>query len=98
MPPPLLLDPGTRPGARSEDPFGIRERCSWERWPLAGIRLRQDERRADSTLIALTGYGQGGDFERSRAAGFDPHLVKPVDVAQLEKLLRSADGSIDGEP
>lgn len=35
------------------------------------------------TLIALTGYGQTRDREQSRAAGFDAHWVKPVDVATL---------------
>lgn len=39
-------------------------------------------------LIAVTGWGQAEDKERSRAAGFDHHLTKPVDVDQLEKLLR----------
>ena len=34
-------------------------------------------------LIALTGYGQEHDRARSRAAGFDLHLVKPVDIRQL---------------
>jgi CheY-like chemotaxis protein len=44
-------------------------------------------------LVALTGYGQTLDRERSRAAGFDEHLVKPV---VLENLLRAiARGSPD---
>ncbi|HVI02028.1 MAG TPA: response regulator, partial [Enhygromyxa sp.] len=34
-------------------------------------------------LIAVTGYGQEHDRERSRAAGFDRHLIKPVAAAQL---------------
>jgi PAS domain S-box-containing protein len=34
-------------------------------------------------LIAATGYGQQGDRERSRAAGFDHHLVKPIDLDML---------------
>lgn len=34
-------------------------------------------------LVALTGYGQTKDFERSKAAGFDMHLVKPVPLAAL---------------
>jgi signal transduction histidine kinase len=38
-------------------------------------------------LIALTGYGQPQDLERSRAAGFDAHLVKPVNLAALEKAI-----------
>ena len=34
-------------------------------------------------LIALTGYGQEEDRRRSREAGFDHHLVKPVDLDRL---------------
>lgn len=40
-------------------------------------------------LIAITGYGQESDRERTRAAGFDAHLVKPVDMEVPEGLLRS---------
>jgi PAS domain S-box-containing protein len=40
-------------------------------------------------LIALTGYGQEEDRRRSFEAGFDHHLVKPVDLATLEGLLRT---------
>lgn len=39
------------------------------------------------TIIALTGWGQEGDRERSRVAGCDGHLVKPVSLPELEKLL-----------
>jgi signal transduction histidine kinase/ActR/RegA family two-component response regulator len=38
-------------------------------------------------LIALTGYGQAEDVQRTRAAGFDAHLVKPVDFAALERVV-----------
>lgn len=38
-------------------------------------------------LIALTGYGQAEDQQCARAAGFDAHLVKPVDLAKLERAL-----------
>lgn len=41
-------------------------------------------------LVALTGYGQDADRERSRAAGFGDHLVKPVDVAQLLRIIGRA--------
>jgi CheY-like chemotaxis protein len=34
-------------------------------------------------LIALTGYGQDSDHQRSQAAGFDRHLVKPVPMRRL---------------
>ena len=39
-------------------------------------------------IFALTGWGQKGDRSRSREAGCDGHLVKPVDFDELEKLLR----------
>jgi CheY-like chemotaxis protein len=39
------------------------------------------------TMIALTGWGQEQDRQRSAAAGFDHHLVKPVDPAALSRLL-----------
>jgi two-component system, sensor histidine kinase len=41
------------------------------------------------TLIALTGYGQPEDRRRAHEAGFDAHLVKPVDPAALIKVLAS---------
>src|SRR5689334_2813302 len=42
------------------------------------------------TIIALTGWGHENDRERSRAAGCDGHLVKPVNLPDLEKLLVKA--------
>jgi CheY-like chemotaxis protein len=44
-------------------------------------------------FLALTGYGQERDRELSRQAGFDQHLVKPVDIARLARILaRAAEG------
>lgn len=40
-------------------------------------------------IIALTGWGQDADRERSRAAGCDAHLVKPVDLGELQSVLAS---------
>ena len=40
--------------------------------------------------IAMSGFGMGSDRETSRAAGFRHHLVKPVEPADLERLLRQA--------
>lgn len=40
-------------------------------------------------LIALTGWGQEDDRRRTVEAGFDYHLVKPVDFDLLEKLLNT---------
>ena len=39
------------------------------------------------TLIALTGYGQQEDIQRSRTAGFDAHIIKPVDFNYLARLI-----------
>jgi CheY-like chemotaxis protein len=50
-------------------------------------RLREISFTARPTLIALTGYGQSEDRAKALSAGFDAHLVKPVDFAALEKLL-----------
>ena len=49
------------------------------------------------TIIALTGWGQEGDRLRSREAGCDGHLVKPVNLADLEKLLDELAGRPQGE-
>ncbi|WP_434045598.1 MULTISPECIES: chemotaxis protein CheB [Sorangium] len=55
-------------------------------------RVREKRQHDDVYLIALTGYGQQNDREKARGAGFDEHLVKPVDLATLKRLLA------DGEP
>ncbi|MDQ6854167.1 MAG: ATP-binding protein [Actinomycetota bacterium] len=49
-------------------------------------RLRTELPRT-TMLVALTGYGERRHRERSRAAGFDHHLTKPVDMHELEQLL-----------
>jgi signal transduction histidine kinase/ActR/RegA family two-component response regulator len=41
-------------------------------------------------LVALTGYGQAEDIERAREAGFDAHMVKPVDLDALERVIAGA--------
>ena len=41
-------------------------------------------------LVAVTGWGQESDRQRSRDAGFDHHLTKPVDAAQLLRLIAGA--------
>jgi CheY-like chemotaxis protein len=46
-------------------------------------RIRQDVRCAATRLIAVTGYGQESDVARTRAAGFDLHLVKPVELQSV---------------
>ena len=58
---------------------------------MNGYKLAQKLRALDRPnglrLIALTGYGQADDRERALSAGFDHHLVKPVDLALLERTL-----------
>jgi CheY-like chemotaxis protein len=51
-------------------------------------RLREMDVGRSMRLVALTGYGQERDFRRSREAGFDEHLVKPVDFEKLEGVLQ----------
>jgi CheY-like chemotaxis protein len=41
-------------------------------------------------LVALTGWGQDDDRRRSKAAGFDHHMAKPVDLGVLMRLLAEA--------
>ena len=50
--------------------------------------IRQQPWGKEMKLIALTGYGQEEDVRKSTEAGFDTHLLKPVDLAQLLQLLQ----------
>jgi len=50
-------------------------------------RLRQQPQTRNMKLIALTGYGQDSDRKLSQEAGFDHHLVKPVEPQKLQDLL-----------
>ena len=50
-------------------------------------RIREHAWGGGIYLVALTGWGQQADKERTRGAGFDAHLVKPVPLDTLERLL-----------
>ncbi len=50
-------------------------------------RLRGVPALATIKLIAITGYGQSSDRERSKAAGFDVHLVKPIDLHKVRQTM-----------
>ena len=49
--------------------------------------FRADEALRSTYLIALSGYAQGEDLARTRAAGFDQHLAKPVRIDTIQRLL-----------
>ncbi|RKG82078.1 response regulator [Corallococcus sp. CA049B] len=55
--------------------------------------LRQQEEPRLLKLVAVTGYGQESDRQRSKAAGFDAHLVKPLHFETLEALLKELTGA-----
>jgi CheY-like chemotaxis protein len=50
-------------------------------------RMREEPWGRDVFLVALTGWGQGADRRRSQEAGFDDHVVKPIEPSALEQLL-----------
>ena len=58
---------------------------------MDGFQLAQEMRKLDSTagalLVAVTGYGQAADRQRSHDAGFDYHLVKPVAVEEIHRVI-----------
>ena len=59
-------------------------------------RLRKTEWGRRAAIVALTGWGQEADKHRSREAGADAHLVKPVDPQALERILASVQATSEG--
>jgi CheY-like chemotaxis protein len=60
-------------------------------------RIRGEPWGRDTRLVAVTGWGRDEDRQHSRAAGFDAHLVKPVDLDTLRAMLASlpaSDGAV----
>lgn len=53
-------------------------------------KLHADEATKSARLVTLSGYGEASDLERSKAAGCEAHLVKPIDAAIVEGLLGRA--------
>jgi len=53
-------------------------------------RLREEPDAAGAYLVAMTGFGNEEDKQRTRAAGFDAHLTKPVELDALVTLLNDA--------
>ena len=56
-------------------------------------RIREQPRFRDVTLIALTGWSQEKDLQRSRDAGFDHHLIKPAGIEALRALMPAVGGT-----
>lgn len=61
----------------------------WDGYEVAK-RIRQEPQLRDTVLVAITGYERKADRQRSRQAGFDHHLVKPADFAEVRKILTAA--------
>jgi DNA-binding response OmpR family regulator len=63
-------------------------------------RIREQPWAKNTVIVALTGWGQEEDKRRSQQAGFNNHLVKPVEPAALEKLLadvKARTGDVDSD-
>jgi two-component system CheB/CheR fusion protein len=56
-------------------------------------RLREGHFANGPLVVALTGYGKDEDRRRTREAGFDRHLVKPVNPDELREVLAEGHGS-----
>ncbi|QBQ54762.1 ATP-binding protein [Nitrosococcus wardiae] len=55
-------------------------------------RLRRLDMEQRPVLVAMTGYAQAEDIRQARAAGFDHHLRKPVDMAQVQEIIANFSG------
>jgi len=58
----------------------------------AARRIREQPWGSGILLVALTGWGQEDDRRRTKDAGFDHHMVKPIDYPTLTRLLEPNDG------
>jgi len=58
-------------------------------------RIRHEPRLSGIRLVSITGYGMQSDKMRAKEAGFDLHLVKPVELVVIEKVI--ADSGAGGD-
>jgi signal transduction histidine kinase len=63
----------------------------------AARRIRSEAWGKGMMLVALSGWGQSSDVQRSRDSGFDSHLVKPASFDALAQLLSRVPGAIGGK-
>jgi CheY-like chemotaxis protein/two-component sensor histidine kinase len=87
----LELIPGFQPEVVLLD-IGLPEMDGYE----VAKRIRDGEGAAALRIVALTGYGQVEDVRRAQSAGFDDHLVKPVDFETLRRCLAGIPGPAFG--
>jgi CheY-like chemotaxis protein len=59
-------------------------------------RIRQFPAEAQPVMVALTGWGRADDLRRTKDAGFDYHLVKPVTGEALQSILNAVEVSRAG--
>ena len=62
----------------------------------AATKIRQQNSGKRPLIVALTGWGQQSDRQRSAAVGIDHHLVKPLDLAELRRILASLEAQATG--
>jgi signal transduction histidine kinase/CheY-like chemotaxis protein len=86
----LLAVPEFRPEVVLLD-IGLPEMDGYE----VARRLRAQNGRHRMRLVAVTGYGQPADRRRAHAAGFDEHMVKPVEPAALQDFLRVVQSDVE---
>jgi CheY-like chemotaxis protein len=78
----IAVADSTRPDVVLLD-IGLPRRSGYE----VARHIRAQPWSKSALLIAITGWGQDDDRRRSEEAGFDAHLVKPIDPVALERLL-----------
>jgi len=61
-------------------------------------RLRAQPGGESIAMLALTGYGRAGDIAAAKAAGFDAHLLKPVNLDEMLRVLANCITKRQGEP
>jgi signal transduction histidine kinase/DNA-binding response OmpR family regulator len=60
-------------------------------------QIRSSAEMVNTRLVAVTGYGQEHDRQRTQAAGFDAHLIKPVDLHEMTELIVKLTSGAPGE-
>ena len=89
------LEKGTFTGCPDEEQATAQIEA-WSYEPKLGHMRRLNERRA-LPGIAVSGFGTDEDIRQTRAAGFEEHLVKPVNIAALDEAVqRVISGAVGG--